>query len=73
MTEPEESRAKTTETDGVLMHPGNHPDTTTAQVKGPPESGETRVEVGGEMVRVRVDQETRVQGPDTVDDSEPPD
>jgi anti-anti-sigma factor len=55
MSQPEESRAKTTETDAVLMHPHEDPDVTIAQVPGPAETGETRVEIDGEMIRVRAD------------------
>lgn len=49
MTQPEESREKASDTDAVLMHPGNDPRRTTAQVP-PPERGDVRVERDGEMV-----------------------
>jgi hypothetical protein len=39
----------------VLMHPGNDLNVTTAQVPPPPETGETRVEIDGEMVTLDAD------------------
>jgi hypothetical protein len=55
MSQPEESRPKTTKTDAVLMHPGNDPQVDTAQVPPVPETGETRVEIDGEMVPLDAD------------------
>jgi hypothetical protein len=55
MSQPEESRTKTASTDAVLMHPGNDPAVETAQVAPPPETGETRVEIDGEMVALNAD------------------
>jgi hypothetical protein len=59
MSQPEESRPKTTKTDPVLMHPGNDPDLETARVPPPPKTGETRVEIDGEMVPLDADGNTR--------------
>jgi hypothetical protein len=39
------------------MHPGNDPDVQTAQVPPPPQTGETRVEIDGEMVPLDADGE----------------
>jgi hypothetical protein len=50
MTQPEESREKTPDTDAVLMHPGNDPDRETAQVPPPPQHGEVRVERDGQLI-----------------------
>ena len=55
MSQPEESRTKTASTDAVLMHPGNDPQVETAEVAPPPETGETRVELDGEMVPLDAD------------------
>ncbi|MFC0528968.1 hypothetical protein [Phytohabitans kaempferiae] len=49
MAQPEESREKASDTDAVLMHPGNDPNRNTAQVPPPKESGEVRVERDGEL------------------------
>lgn len=50
MTQPDESREKTADTDAVLMHPGNDPNRTTAEVPPRRDPGEVRVERDGEMV-----------------------
>ncbi|MDQ7904972.1 hypothetical protein RB614_10605 [Phytohabitans sp. ZYX-F-186] len=50
MAQPEESREKASDTDAVLMHPGNDPDRETAQVRPPAERGEVRVERDGDLV-----------------------
>ncbi|WBB69920.1 hypothetical protein [Micromonospora sp. WMMD812] len=50
MTQPEESREKTAETDAVLMHPGDDIHRTTAEVPPRRDHGEVRVERDGEMV-----------------------
>ena len=55
MSQPEESRTKTASTDAVLMHPGNDPHAETAEAAPPPQSGETRVEIDGEMVTLKPD------------------
>lgn len=52
MAQPEESREKASDTDAVLMHPGNDPRRKTAQVRPPREHGDVRVERDGEMVPV---------------------
>ena len=50
MSQPAESRTKTASTDAVLMHPENAADAGTAENGPPPETGEVRVEIDGEMV-----------------------
>lgn len=56
MSQPEESREKTAETDAVLMHPNNDPKRTPAQVPPPKERGQVRVERDGEMVPIDSDE-----------------
>ncbi|BCB76216.1 hypothetical protein GCM10022251_82350 [Phytohabitans flavus] len=51
MTQPEESREKASDTDAVLMRPGNDPNRRTAQVAPQEQPGEVLVERDGEMVR----------------------
>ncbi|MEV4812833.1 hypothetical protein [Micromonospora avicenniae] len=50
MTQPDESREKTPDTDAVLMHPGNDPKRNIAEVPPRRDHGEIRVERDGEMV-----------------------
>jgi hypothetical protein len=50
VSQPAESRTKTASTDAVLMHPENAADAGPADNGPPPESGEVRVEIDGEMV-----------------------
>ncbi|MEV0157661.1 hypothetical protein AB0H57_28610 [Micromonospora sp. NPDC050686] len=52
MSQPDESREKTSSTDAVLMHPGNDPRRETAAQKPPAERGQTRVERDGRLVPV---------------------
>lgn len=56
MSQPEESRTKTTSTDAVLTHPHNAPDLDTDQMS-PPQggTGQTRVEIDGAMVPLDAD------------------
>ncbi|BCB90850.1 hypothetical protein [Phytohabitans suffuscus] len=52
MTQPEESREKASDTDAVLMHPGDDPDRRIAQARPRREHGQVRVERDGELVPV---------------------
>jgi hypothetical protein len=55
MSQPEESRTKTATTDAVLMHPENTAGTGPSDAAPPEQTGETRVEVDGEMVPLDAD------------------
>jgi hypothetical protein len=59
MSQPEESRTKTATTDAVLMHPHNAADAGTAQGGPPPQEGEVRVEIDGEMIPLDADGQPR--------------
>jgi hypothetical protein len=52
MSQPEENREKTDETDAILMRPNNDPERNTSQVPPPKERGQVRVERDGEMVPI---------------------
>jgi hypothetical protein len=62
MSQPEESREKTAETDDVLMRPGNDPRRRTAAEPPPRERGEVRVERDGELTHLEPGSETGTRG-----------
>jgi uncharacterized membrane protein len=59
MSQPEESREKTVETDDVVLRPGQDPLRRTAQIKPRPEGqhGQVRVERDGELRPVDTQEE----------------
>lgn len=59
MSQPEESREKTVETDDVVLRPGQDPLRRTAQIKPRPEGqrGQVRVEREGELRPVETSEE----------------